>query len=464
MESLPPWLPTIDKAAGPLYLAIADAIAEDLAAGRLAPGRRLPAQRQLADQLKVDFTTVTRGYSEARRRGLVEARVGQGTFVAAPLMPVDAPPAPSRRRAADLSMNLPPLFDDGALTERMWAGVAGVRDGGGISLLLDYQPPAGALADRAAGAVWLHPRLPELEADRVLIAAGAQSALAAILPLLAGQGDLVYAEALTFPGFRALARQLGVKLVGIEMDGEGLSPEALDAACRTQTPKAIYCTPTLHNPTTATMSAQRREAIAGIARRYGVPIIEDDAYAALPSVPVAPLAAFAPELTWYVGGVAKALSPALRIAYVAAPDGRQAARLATALRATIGMASPLNAAIVTRWIQDGVAADVCTAIRQETAARYGIARGLLAEGVLKGRPDAFHMWLNLPPGWTRGGFLARLGPVGAGVVASDAFSLASAPPEAVRIGLGAAPSRDDAAHALTRIRDLLGEDPVLSIV
>jgi DNA-binding transcriptional regulator YhcF (GntR family) len=75
------WVPTLSEWHGPLFLRIVDALAADIASGRLIRGQRLPTHRSLAARLKVDLTTVTRAYGEARRRGLLEARVGQGTFV-----------------------------------------------------------------------------------------------------------------------------------------------------------------------------------------------------------------------------------------------------------------------------------------------------------------------------------------------------------------------------------------------
>ena len=75
------WSPEIRKRRGPLYVALADALAEDLAAGRIRPGARLPTHRELADRLGVTIGTVTRGYAEAARRGLLSGEVGRGTFV-----------------------------------------------------------------------------------------------------------------------------------------------------------------------------------------------------------------------------------------------------------------------------------------------------------------------------------------------------------------------------------------------
>ncbi|MGC1303124.1 MAG: winged helix-turn-helix domain-containing protein, partial [Caulobacteraceae bacterium] len=109
-----PWRPSLPPHAHPLYLAIADALAGDLHHGRLSPGERLPPQRELAQALGVDLTTVTRAYAEARGRGLIEARVGQGTFVRGR--------SELPGRAPDVSMNLPPVFDDLALVRRMWEG------------------------------------------------------------------------------------------------------------------------------------------------------------------------------------------------------------------------------------------------------------------------------------------------------------------------------------------------------
>ena len=459
VQPIPAWAAGVSKADRPVYAAIVAALAAAITDGRLAPGDRLPPQRNLARALGVDLTTVTRAYSEAAARHLVEARVGQGTFVAKTHVSAHAPV----RGAADMSMNLPPLFDDPGLTHRMWGAVGAMERAGGLPLLLGYQDAGGSAADRAAGTQWLRHRLPDIGEDRVCVAAGAQGSLLALVSLIAQRGDVICAEALTYPGLRALAAHLGVRVVGLAMDAEGILPEAFDAACRAHAPKALYCTPTLNNPTTATMSEGRRAAIAEVARRHGVAIVEDDAYGRLPADGPPPLAAFAPELAWYVGGVAKALSPALRIAYVAAPDARRAGRLAGALRASVGMASPLTAAIATRWIADGTDLAVLAALRRETEVRFALVRQILGGHAFVGRPDAFHVWLPLPAGWSRSAFTARLGARGVGVVMSDAFSTLPDPPEAVRLSLGAPETRRDLAAALRQVRELLDQDPAWAL-
>ncbi|MEE3627566.1 PLP-dependent aminotransferase family protein [Nitrospirillum sp. BR 11752] len=467
------WRPVVSKAAGPVYLAIADAIATDIAAGRLPVGTRLPPQRALADQLGLDFTTVSRAYSEARRRGLVEGRVGQGTYVRGPStmpVPVAAPARPAGAALTgglvDMSMNLPPRFDDPALAAAMWSALTELeeahgQEARGLDLLMRYQEPGGSARDRAAGVAWLSPRLPAAALDRTLVCPGAQGALLATLGVLAAPGEVVLAESLSYPGFLSLAAHLRLRAVPVPGDAQGPLPDAFEALCAAHRPRAFYTSPTIQNPTTLTIPAARRAALADIARAHGVAIVEDDAYGALPRAPVPPFAALAPDATYHVAGLAKCLAPALRIAYLVAPDARAAVRLAGALRATASMASPLTAALATRWIESGIAARVLEAIRQEAAARQALAAEILPGDAIDADAEGFHLWLRLSPPWTRGEFTARLRTVGIGVVASDAFALGPAP-EAVRLGLGASPSRTELAQSLRIVADLLEQPPALS--
>lgn len=455
------WVPTIDRSAGPVYRSIADALEEGIRAGHVTEGTRLAPQRLLARKLGVDFTTITRAYAEAARRGLVEGRVGQGTFVcanrAAPPMP------PDRRQAAhpaDLQMNAPPLPMGPGLQDDLRHDMGAFAAELDLDLLLRYQQVGGSQADRQAGARWLEGRL-AVPAERVLVCAGAQGALLASLSVLCEPGDVVCCEALTYPGFRSLAAHLRLRLAPLAMDGDGLLPEAFEEACRTHRPKALYCTPTLHNPTTATQPLDRRKALVSIARQHDVRIIEDDAYGALAPDAPPPLAALAPESVLHISGLAKSVSPALRIAYLAVAEPRQVSRLAAAVRATTGMASPLTTALATRWIDNGKAASIVAGIREETAARHAIVRETLPPRAVAASPCAFHLWLRLPDEWTRGEFIMRLRGTGIGIVGSDAFAV-STPPEAVRVALGAPKDRQGVREALRQVADLLAEAPAMS--
>lgn len=450
------WKPARHPIAAPMYLGIADALAADIRSGTLPAGFRLPPQRALADALGIDFTTVTRAYAEARRRGLVEGRVGQGTYVIEQRPPVGSPLSSG---VIDMSMNLPSRFDDPALAERMWKSISTLSEGG-LDLLLRYQEPGGTAADRQAGAAWLAPRLEGVSVDRILVCPGAQSALLAVLGAIAAPGDAICAEALAYPGLRSLAGYLRLQILGMPMDGEGIIPAGLEELCRRQVPKAIYCNPTLHNPTATTLSLERRLAVADIARRYGIHIIEDDAYGFLPQDGPPPMAALAPERVFHIAGLAKHLSPAIRVAYLALPSDFAGTRIVASIRATTSMGSPLGAAIASRWIGDGTADAILDAIRAETRARQDIAKRVLPKHTRLNR-DASHVWLELAPPWTRVEFASRMQAAGVAVVTSDAFALGT-PPEAVRLSLGAPSSRTELERSLRWIADMVRQTPDLT--
>ncbi|WP_233559889.1 aminotransferase-like domain-containing protein [Oleomonas cavernae] len=428
-----PWHPAgVKQTAGPIYLGIADAMADDIAAGRLAPGQRLPPHRVLAEALAVDLTTVTRAYNEARRRGLIDAAPGRGTFVRAA-----SRGTPTRSAAVDISMNLPPAPDDAHLRERLSDTLAELGRRPDFHALLSYRPSAGDEEDRAAGAAWL--RLRELDAtpQRIVVCPGAQVALMVLLTTLLKPGDTLLTECLTYPGIRALAAHVGVRLQGLAMDGEGLTPDAFEAACKDGKPKALYCVPTIHNPTTATLSAARRAQVAAIARRHGILIFEDDAYGFLPSQAPKPLAAYAPELTYHVATLSKCLTPALRVAYVLTPEAGDAVRLAAGQRATALMTAPILAATASSWIGSGAAQAIVAAVRRESMARQQIACDILPADLVAAHAQGHHLWLSLPPAWTGGEFAGHARRHGLAAVAGEAFAVEmGGAGAAVRLSLG----------------------------
>ncbi|HEV7813854.1 MAG TPA: PLP-dependent aminotransferase family protein [Janthinobacterium sp.] len=451
------WIPKLKKDAGPVYKAIANAIAEDIATGRLTAQQRLPPQRKLAEALGIDFTTVARAYTEAHRRGLVDSVVGRGTFVCGRRRP-RVPSAVEGRYNIDMSMNMAPEPESAELLALMLSGFAAV--GENIRDLLRYQDFGGSVEDRETGVLWLRRRGLLVSQERLLVVPGAQCALLAVLSMIAPAGSVICCEELTYPGLRALAARLGIRLVGLPMDGEGIDAVAFAAACAQYAPKALYCNPTFLNPTTGIISPARREALVEVARHYGVPIIEDDAYGFLPRAAPPAMASMGADITFYIAGLAKCVSAGLRIAYLVAPDAHSAARLAAAVRATSVMVSPITAALATRWIRDGTADLALNAIRKESMARQKLAARYLPAGSYLSQPEAFHLWIRLPPAWQRGVFAAHMQSSGIGVVASDAFAVSGEAPEAVRVCIGGVAHREDIRHALELIGAALDSGPV----
>lgn len=448
------WAKRLAESPKPAYLTIPDLIEEALADGRLQARDRLPGLRDLADALKLNYTTVARAYGEARRRGLIDARAGSGTYVRgrAPALPLRA------GTGAEMTMNMPP--EPPALTARLRESAAALLADADPYTLLRYQDFGGTPADRAAVTGWLRRLAPAANGETLLICPGIHSALVALLSQVARSGQTLCVEELAYPGIKAIAAQLGVHLQALPSDEDGMLGTAFESFCKTQQPAALYCNPTIQNPSTRTMPQDRREILAEIALRYSVPIIEDDAYGMLPRRKPGSFASLAPELTYYVTGLSKCLGAGLRTAFVHAPTPRQAQRLAGTLRATTVMASPITTLLATAWIKDGTVDDMLGALRQENAARQAIAARVLAGHVYAADPEGFHLWLPLPPGnaWRPSELALHLRSRGIGAVSSAAFSTDGNPPDAIRLCLGGPGERDEIEESLQIVADTL-EDP-----
>ncbi|MDH7973351.1 PLP-dependent aminotransferase family protein [Sphingomonas sp. AR_OL41] len=433
------WLPELAQATGPKYRAIADAIAAAIDGGTLRHGDRLPAQRDVAAQLGVDLTTVTKAYDMARTRGHIAARGRAGSFVLArEVVSFSEPPA------IDTAMNMPPELDGGLLGQAMIAATTALL-GASATPALHYQLSGGAPQARAAGAALLTGLGMSTDDEQVIVTAGGQNALHAIVSAALSPGDVVACGRHVYPGFTALARRLGLRLVPLP----AFDAAHLTIACREQRVRALYVVPTNDNPTTMTVSVDERKALAEVAARHGVIIIEDDAYGALARNPVPTFAALAPETSWHIASMSKILSPALRVAFVRAPGVSQALRLAADVHETAIMAPPLNAAIVGAWLSDGTFPRLLNAMRAEAEARQAIARAALGTATYSAHPQGYHLWLPLPAHIAAAHLAGRMLPSGLSIVPSHSFAVDERDSgNAVRVSLGGPIDRERLGRAL----------------
>jgi len=451
------WEPEISEHSGPRYRAIADAVAEDLANGRLRPGARLPTHRALAERLGVTVGTVSRAYAEAARRGLVTGEVGRGTFVRQPTdryIPLGGAFAQDSG-LVDLSVNHPPIPEKEARRGALQATLAALAAREDLGRLMAYPPDGGNMAHREAGAEWIRRSGLDAQPENVLVCSGSQHAVATVLATILEPGDLVLTEALTYPGMKAVANLLHLRLKGLAMDEQGLLPDAFEAACRNAKPRALYCVPTIQNPTASVMTSERRAQIAMIAQRHGVAVVEDDIHALLTEDPPPPLSAFAPEISYSITSTSKVLTPGLRIGFLLAPPG-MVERLAAGIRATTWAAAPLMAEIASAWIRDGTADLILDDRRREAAARQKLARKVLAGADYRAHPRGYFIWLRLPDPWRSESFTAQLRTRGTLVTPAEAFVVGRGTmPHAVRVCLGAVASRATLERALRVVAQAL---------
>lgn len=437
---------------GPIYQAIADQIGRDIEAGRMKPGARLPTQRALARQLGVTLTTVTRAYDEAQRRGLLSGEVGRGTFVRPTAFEIEGP----EQGMLDLAVNsLMPLPYTEELADRLAAAIprsAGAR-------VFAYQPNAGARHNRAAGSAWIGYTGLDAPVDRVVVTAGGQHAILLSLMAIASPGDEILLEEFSYPGISDLAAHLHLRLRKVSLDKHGIRPDALDEACRTSKPAALYCMPSFQNPTAALMPEARRREIADVAMRHKLTVIEDDVYGYL-APDSRPLSTFLPETDFfYITSTSKSIAPGLRIGYLLAPAA-MIERLSVAVLRTTVNAPPAMAELATSLITDGVASRIVEWKRKEIAARQEIAMRVLEGLSIQTHPMSPHMWVTLPAPWQADAFIARARHRGILLTGAEAFAVDHQTDlQAIRIALGPPATRTALEEGLTEMMRIVHRAP-----
>ncbi|QFT60970.1 putative HTH-type transcriptional regulator YdcR (plasmid) [Sulfitobacter sp. THAF37] len=413
------------------YTEIADRIALRIATGELPLGARLPPQRDFAHTEGIAVSTASRVYEELRRRGLVVGEVGRGTFVANRFRPLDPALQEPSGRGIDLDIVFR-LSAEGR--DRIAASTARFFRQG---LEQSAVAPSSASAEPSVASVFAetvgsteHPVSPN---SLVLVGNGKQ-AISTCLAALAPRGGRIGVETMTYPYVRAAARQLGIDLVPLSMDAEGVTPVALDRAAQTGL-QGVYLQPTLQSPLVLTMSEDRKQCIADVLKRHRLSAIEDRIYSFLK--PTVPLAAYAPNHVIRIDSLSKRLMPGLSLGIIAPPEPIADA-IRRAARSGGWMAQSLAVQLARHWIEDGTVASVETSKRHEARQMFDVAARTLAGLDFSGAPEALHGWLTLPKGWRSEAFAAACAEIGIAVAPGSAFAVVpGAAPSGVRIAFSA---------------------------
>lgn len=439
--------------AQPRYKLLVDALAADIRSGRLPPGTRLPTHRQLAAREGLALVTATRVYAELGAMGLVSGETGRGTFV----RETSLPPALGVDQHAlasdltDLSFNYPALPGQ---AELLRSALRQLASSGDLDALLRYQPHAGRQHERETVARHLACRGLAVEGGNVLIVNGAQQGLAATVMALLRPGDVVAIDALTYPGFKVLAKTLHLELAPIPNTGDGPDLQALARLCKSRKVRAVYAMPTLHNPLGWVMNAQLRDELISIARRHGLLIIEDAAYAFLADDPPPPLAALAPETTVYVSGLSKSVATGLRVGFIAA-TAQWVPTIERAIRATTWNTAALMTAIACGWIDDGTVTRLEMEKRRDAKVRQAMVAGLLDGLRPIAHPASYFVWLPLGEEVRADRVAMALVRERIAVSTAEPFATTEQVPHALRLALG---SVDLATlrQALQKVRNVIG--------
>lgn len=431
------------------YKSLVDAFAADIRAGRLSPGTRLPTHRQLASEQGLALVTASRVYAELESMGLVSGETGRGTFVRETSLPPGQGIAQSVVAAGmiDLNFNYPSLPGQADLLRNALRQLALSGD---LEALLRYQPHAGRLHERASVARHLIERGLNVPAEQVMIVSGAQHGLAVTLMTLLKPGDVIAADALTYPGFKTLAETLHLELLPIPVTDQGPDLPALEKLCRTRSVRAVYAMPTLHNPLGWVMATEQREQLVSIARRHDLTIIEDAAYAFLADDVPPPLATLAPERTVYISGLSKNIATGLRVGFIVAPVPWVAAFERT-IMATTWNTPGVMTAIACGWLDDGTVLKLEAQKRADAQARQALARKELAGLRIISHPSSYFIWLPLTDDARADQIAMALMREQVSVSPADPFAISTHVPHAIRLALGSV-DMDSLRQALVKVK------------
>ena len=461
------WHPLLPDDAGPKYLSLARLLREAIRAGDLPCGSKLPTVRDLAWRISVTPGTVSRAYQIVTQEGLLEATVGRGTFVAA-LSPRLGPRRDGRnpliaerdlRNSPDLldlrSPHVPEVGQGEVFAEALRRMADQTAAG-----WLDYPTQMGERDLRQMVCDWLGDRvLGGFNGQDIVLTNGGQNGVGLILSCcLRGDRPVVLTEDLSYPGFRYAARLARAEVVGIEMDAEGILPDALDAACRKHGAQVLCVTPETQNPTTARMGAARRADIVAVARRHDLQIIEDECYQ-LPDSDSPALRALAPERVWYLGSLSKSISAALRLGYIVCPTGMGEIGRIAAQHGYFGLSRPVTQ-LATDLFATGAAQIIRDRVRADYVRRVELVVNRLGVYDLGWQAGMPFVWLRMPQGWRASTFARMAEEAGVLLRSADQYAMSSGRvPNAVRIAVAGHVPLDRLTDGIEALAQLLANPP-----
>ena len=387
------WMPEKSRLKRPFYLTLANALEADIVSGKLAAGTKLPPQRELADYLDLNFTTVTQAYNLCRERNLIYGVTGRGTFVS----PLPGKHVPPRAGSAPELIEFGLVKGFGQIKTPIIEASENVLKKGYIEELYSYTEAAGHLHQRAAGAHWMRQMDVHTDSEHTAIFSGAQNIISAALLSLFRIGDKIAVDEFTYSNLIGAARLSHIRLLPVKGDEHGMSAEELEDLCRKEGISGIFLMPNCANPTTCTIPEKRKDELAEVIEKYHLILLEDDNTGIPQIADGAYHSMFSrlPEQTIYICSSTMALCNGLRVAFAAFPEQFRIPLLNALFHLSIKTSS-LDAEIMTELILSGKAAKLLEQKAELAEERNRIFDQYFPEAAKPGSPAAFFRWLPIP--------------------------------------------------------------------
>ncbi|MDM5357025.1 PLP-dependent aminotransferase family protein [Peribacillus sp. RS7] len=388
------WKPDKKALKRPFYKSLASLLEQDITNGFLAPGTKLPPQRELADFLDLNFTTITRAYKVCEVKGLIYAVTGSGTFV-----------APNAARSITISndkitniidFGLVASFEqtNGIVTEV----IQKVVDKKYLEQLLNYNDPTGIPHQKTAGLNWMKSFGIQVDQEHIAIVSGAQNALAIALTALFEPGNRIATDLYTYSNFIELAKMLHIQLVPIPGDQFGMLADELEKQCCQTNIHGVFLMPSCNNPTTVMISDFRKQELAAVIRKHRLILIEDDIHAFLSAGIISdyqqPMFHLLPEQSVYICGTSKSICSGLRVAYMVYGDALREKILQAIFNINVKTSS-FDAEVITELILSGKAHEIVSQKKQLAQTANDIFSEYFPIRKNVGHPHSFYRWLPI---------------------------------------------------------------------
>ena len=387
------WTPDRKKLKRPLYLTLANLLEADIVSGSLAAGSKLPPQRELADFLDINFTTVTQAYNLCRERKLIYGVTGKGTFVSP--LPGKNLPQKTGNSSGIIELGLVKGFDQ--IRTPILEASENVLKKGYIEELYSYTEVAGHLHQRAAGAHWMKQMDVHTDSEHTAIFSGAQNIISAAMLSLFKIGDKIAVDEFTYSNLIGMARLSHIRLIPVRGDEHGMRADELELLCRREGINGIFLMPNCANPTTCTIPEKRKDELASVIAGRRLILIEDD-NTGIPQIADGSYHSMfsrVPEQTIYICNSTMALCNGLRVAFAAFPESFREPLLNALFHLNIKTSS-LDAEIMTELILSGGAAKLLEQKAVLAKERNRIFDRFFPEAVNPGSEAAFFRWLPVP--------------------------------------------------------------------
>lgn len=389
------WKPDKSLMKQPYFTSLADQLEHDIKKGSLAPGTKLPPQRELADYLDLNFTTITRAYNLCKKKGLIYGTTGRGTFVS-PHVNESITITGADLSPSCIEMGMVSGFEQ--YNELVAQATKSVVEKGYLNSLYEYSYPTGHPHQLAAAIRWLEQMGVHVDSNHIAIFSGAQNTLTVALISLFEPGDKIATDEYTYSNFVQLAKLLNIQLVPISGDQNGMRADLLELHCKQKKINGIYLMPSCANPTTIKISLSRKRELAEVIRRHKLILIEDEIFACmitgLKKYETIPLFSLVPEQTVYISSTSKTLCSGIRIAYLAFTENFREKILHGLFNTNIKTSS-LNADIITELILNGNAYAIVKKKRELAAKAGTIFERYFPECPPPATPYCFYRWLPI---------------------------------------------------------------------